>query len=105
MDDRALRELFVVPFECSALLNAHAQCIARTGEWRECTATQEAKDACIEHGERRRFELERQCRRWKRLYQSCLLIGLGADCTKQLESFRSCVGDALQQLPAQTVDR
>ena len=45
---------------------------------------------CVEAGERRRFYLDSQCSRWKRLYQSCILSGY-ADCNEQMLKVHGCM--------------
>lgn len=55
--------------------------------------TRDAMDECVEQGERRRFYLENQCSRWKRLHQSCILSGI-ADCDRHLLKLHACVGEA-----------
>ena len=56
-----------------------AQCLSQHGHWSKCQASRDALDACVEVGEKARFRLETQCRRWKRLFQSCLLQGTSDD--------------------------
>ena len=52
--------------------------------------SQDALDACVEAGERRRFQVEASCRRWRRIYQSCALHG-SLDCSRQLGWLRDCI--------------
>ena len=56
-------------------------------------AARDAMDACVEQSERRRFYLDQQCSRWKRLHQSCILSGI-ADCDQQLSKLHSCILEA-----------
>lgn len=47
----------------------------------------------MEAGERRRFQIARGCKRWKRLYASCLLHQGEIDCDEHLLKFHQCVTD------------
>ena len=60
--------------------------------------TRDAMDACVEAGEKRRFLLNAQCSRFKRLYQSCL-IEAADDCAKELHQLHDCVQQALAKPP------
>ena len=114
----SFRRFFTYPFDCATLQEAHAavratrvpenhcwfsppidaehlfalritaQCVQEHG-WQSCTSSREAMDACIESGERRRFFLEAECRRWRRRHQACIL-DMHADCEQQLSTLLDC---------------
>ena len=75
---------------------AHAQCKGRAADWSACDRTREAMDACIEPAERKRFRGDNACRRWRRLYQSCILESQApTDCDGRLQRFHKCVVGAV----------
>eukprot|EP00665_Eupelagonemidae_sp_cell47_P000304 gene303-63_t len=80
---RAVKLALFFPFSCGSLIKAHEN----------CAAARDAMDACVEQSERRRFYLDQQCSRWKRLHQSCILSGI-ADCDQQLSKLHSCILEA-----------
>eukprot|EP00320_Phaeocystis_rex_P001487 CAMPEP_0119068090 /NCGR_PEP_ID=MMETSP1178-20130426/10477_1 /TAXON_ID=33656 /ORGANISM="unid sp, Strain CCMP2000" /LENGTH=101 /DNA_ID=CAMNT_0007049783 /DNA_START=27 /DNA_END=329 /DNA_ORIENTATION=- len=72
-----LETMLAYPFDCTLTLEAYEQCLSHYGHWSKCQAPRDALDSCVELGEKRRFRVETNCRRWKRLFQSCLLHGNG----------------------------
>ena len=75
---------------------ARAQCKGRAADWSACDQKREAMDACIEPAERRRFRSDNECRRWRRLYQSCILESQSpTECDGRLQRFHKCVVGAV----------
>ena len=90
----SLRSFMQYPFDCIDLVNAQKECMARTSDWRQCTSTQDAADSCIASGERRRFGALVPCRRWRRLYQSCVASHLSdpaTQCSELLDRLSDCL--------------
>ena len=76
------------------------QCMKGKSDWRECVATRDAMDACLEAGEQQRFLLDSHCNRWKRQYQSCVIEAKTVDttedlCAAQLARVSDCVRETL----------
>ena len=80
------------------------QCMKGKSDWRECTATRDAMDACLEAGEQQRFVLDTHCNRWKRQYQSCVIEAKTENtkedlCAAQMVRLSECVRDTLARQP------
>ena len=90
---RRVKLALFFPFGCYEAIKAHDACLAAKGHWEPCTAARDAMDDCVESGEKRRFYLESQCSRLKRVYQSCLLSSY-SDCERQLLNLDTCIANA-----------
>ncbi|KAL1518449.1 hypothetical protein AB1Y20_002741 [Prymnesium parvum] len=90
-----LRKAYAFPFSCQPAINAHHECCESRGHWAKCTATQEAKDKCIEEGERTKFVLEQRCSRAKSRLDACVLNRL--DCEEKFQTLMKCVSDVLEE--------
>lgn len=94
----AVKSYLFHPFDCGSLAAAHDSCLQQRGHWRLCAETQDALDACVEAGERRKFYIEAKCVRWKRRFQVALLERLKEDNAERFEDALSslyyCCRDA-----------
>ena len=92
-----LNALLKFPFACRQAVDAHEECTSRR-HWRECVQMQQAMDACVDASEQVRFRGDIECRRWRRLYQSCILESSGSpsECDRALRKFHSCVVEAVR---------
>ena len=91
-----LNALLKYPFNCRQAVDAHEECTSKR-HWSECVQMQVAMDACIDASEQIRFRGDTACRRWRRLYQSCILESASpSECDRALRKFHTCVVEAVR---------